>query len=1199
MIPASENDQPTVSESGQAEDAAARRDTGQLTAALPEANPATADADATLVSAPATAGTGHETSIPGYAIIDELGRGGMSVVYRARQLSLNRLVALKMILAGVHSGPKERQRFRTEAEAIAKLQHPCVVQIYEVAEHDGQPFFALELVDGGSLQGYIDRGPVSVEESAQLIAKLARAMQVAHQHGIVHRDLKPANILLASAGHADEARSGDDAAQPTDGVRPSLAAMIPKVTDFGLAKMLDQGVGQTNTGAVLGTPSYMAPEQAAGRIKEIGPWTDIYALGAILYELLTSRPPFGGDSTLMEILHKVRTEDPVSPVRLRARIPRDLETICLKCLHKDPRKRYKTAEALADDLRRFQRGEPIQARPISAVERSWKWLKRHPTLSAMLSVCVIAVAALLYAGIRHHANLDSAFRELEKSQEQTRLESVRAQSEVTRLKVAKGMYLANNDNLLEAIPWLVDALMLDGDNADAEPMHRRRIGFVLQHCPKPLQVWFHDDRVFSAEYSLDGKHTVTASQDATARMFDALSGATIGPPLRHGGPVQHASYSPDGRHVATASDDGRARIWEAKSGKLVSDALRHDGPVCRVVFSRDGKLIGTGSADGTARVWRMPAGQPVGKPLRHPGPVKRLEFTPDGLLIVAGSMDGTVQCWDVNSSKPLWSSAARHDKGITQVRVDRDGHTVLTSSLDGTARVWETTTGKPLSPPLRHAGQVLWASLSPDGKRVVTASDDNSARIWDAVSGNQVADPMFHKSDVTFAVFSHDGHRVATASDDNMVRLWDARTGRSIGSSIKHNGTVQSLQFSPDDRHLLTSSTDGTARVWLPSPESGAAASFQHRAAVVQAAFNSKGDLLLTASLDGSARLWDLSGKELGKPMTHAGAVNHARFSPDGRLLVTAGSDGLAAVWETSSASKLFDLKHVGPVLDAAFSPDGKLIATCGPDRSARLWNVGNGKLAATMKHDALVTRVVFSPSDPLLATASTDGSARLWRLPDGQPAAMFKHDEAIRSLAFSMNGQRLATASNDRTARVWDIASHKPVAPGLPHASVLTSVGFSPDGTTLATGSDDNTVRLWDVSTGKPLSAPLEHVGSVTSLDFSPDGRLLLTGSISNHATVWDVARGERVLPNLQHGRTVLDVFFHPDGKRFVVACADGSARLWDMPSAAESVNRLRLITPALSGSRFDDSGVVVPLQMNEFRDIWREYQAIQKNGR
>jgi serine/threonine-protein kinase len=320
--------------------------------------------------------TSDQITVPGYEIVGELGRGGMGVVYKARQLGLNRWVALKMVLAGAHAGEIALARFRVEAEAVAGLQHPNIVQIYDVGRHNGLPYFSLEFVDGGSLSDKVHRQPQPPRDAAHLVETLARAMGYAHQHGIIHRDLKPANVLLTKNG-------------------------IPKITDFGLAKRLEGDSSQTKSGTLLGTPSYMAPEQARGEIHQVGPPADIYALGAMLYELLTGRPPFQA-ATAMETLLLVTRDEAVPVSRLQANIPRDLETICLKCLQKETAKRYATAEQLAEDLRRFLSGEPIRARPVSGPERLWRWCKRNPK-SAFAAATIFVLLTVVSVGSTYAA----------------------------------------------------------------------------------------------------------------------------------------------------------------------------------------------------------------------------------------------------------------------------------------------------------------------------------------------------------------------------------------------------------------------------------------------------------------------------------------------------------------------------------------------------------------------------------------------------------------------------------------------------------------------------------------------------------------------------------------------------------------------------------------------------------------------------
>jgi serine/threonine protein kinase/tetratricopeptide (TPR) repeat protein len=372
--------------------------------------------------------------VPGYEILGELGRGGMGVVYRARQASLNRTVALKMILAGPHAGSDELARFRTEAAAVAQLQHPHIVQIHEVGEHDGRPYLALEFVGGGSLARALAGNPQPADQAARLVETLARAMHFAHQHGIVHRDLKPANILLAADARRETQIGREEGAAPSSSICVDLRPSASKITDFGLAKRLDEE-GPTQTGAILGTPSYMAPEQAEGGSRAIGPAVDVYALGAILYELLTGRPPFRGTSRL-DTLDQVRKCEPVPPSRLQPGVPRDAQTICLKCLQKEPARRYATAEALADDLARCLAGKPIQARPVAAWERGVKWARRQPALAGLLAVSGLAALGLALGIALHNAQLQAALKTVQTREQEARQAREREQANYLKARNA-------------------------------------------------------------------------------------------------------------------------------------------------------------------------------------------------------------------------------------------------------------------------------------------------------------------------------------------------------------------------------------------------------------------------------------------------------------------------------------------------------------------------------------------------------------------------------------------------------------------------------------------------------------------------------------------------------------------------------------------------------------------------------------------
>ena len=527
-------------------------------------------------------------TIPGYEILRELGRGGMGVVYQARHRKLNRLVALKMILAGSHAGEADLARFQTEAEAIARLQHPNIVQVHEVGEHEGKPFFSLEFCAGGSLEKKLNGTPLPAREAAALVETLAQAMQAAHEQHVIHRDLKPANVLLAEDG-------------------------TPKITDFGLAKKLDEA-GQTQSGAIMGTPSYMAPEQAGGKSKEIGPHTDVYALGAILYEMLTGRPPFRAATSLDTILQVV-SDEPVPPRQLQPKTPRDLETICLKCLQKEPHKRYVSAQALAKDLRRFQNGESVQARPVGRVKRGYRWCRWNPLGAALLAALLLGTA--LATGLAVWALGERSRAALEKEEKDRQLTRAEWTLYGSQLALAEAAW---NDNQAD-LAWDY----LNRTRQDYRGWEYRYLSTQFLKDQRVLKG--HTAGVFAETFSPDGKHLVSAANDGTMRLWEANTGQEVRAlkghtkqVSAHGGYYANNSsdrgwvlftidvaFSPDGKRLA-AGLSRTVHVWSADTGQEVRVLQGHTGRVTAVAFSPDGKRIASASEDKTVRLWDAETG---------------------------------------------------------------------------------------------------------------------------------------------------------------------------------------------------------------------------------------------------------------------------------------------------------------------------------------------------------------------------------------------------------------------------------------------------------------------------------------------------------------------------------------------------------------------------------------------------------------
>jgi WD40 repeat protein/Flp pilus assembly protein TadD len=1012
-------------------------------------------------------------SIPGYEILEEIAHGGMGVVYKARQISLHRVVALKMILAGAHAGAQDRARFLAEAEAVALLQHPNIVQIHEIGEHNACPFFSLEYVAGGTLGEKIHGVPQPPRPAAYLVLSLARAIHHAHQHGIIHRDLKPGNILLEPA--ADNSRSSDSLHREA----PEVARLygIPKITDFGLAKHLGQDLVQTQTGDVLGTPSYMSPEQADGRIHAMGPATDVYALGAILYELLTGKPPFRG-TTAMETLCQVVADDPVRPTSLQRKVPVDLETICLKCLHKDPQRRYASAEALAEDLTRFLDGQPIAARPIGYLERLVKWARRRPAWAALLGVSTLAGIALLLGGLHYNLRLKRALEVAEQNAEESRRNLV-------RLHVVNGTSAMDAGSKLSALVWLTEAFHLDEGHADQELIHRTRIATALRQCPKLVQLWVHEGSINGAHFSPDGRFVATACDDGRARVWNLTQAE--GKPiavLEHEGAVTRVLYDREGKQLATASRDGTACVWDPLTGKRIAGPLRHGAAVTWVAFSPDGRWLLSAGGDRTVKVWETATATLVGLPLTHQARVHQASFSPDGRRIVGAGSDGTapVWYWDTKTWEALHLSL-RHQEDVLDARFSPDGLSILTASADHTACVWDAKEGT-LRFTLRHDGPVVHAAFGPQNRRIVTASEDHTARVWSARTGELLVEPLKHRSGVRYAGFSPDATRIVTASDDNMARVWSAMTGKPLTPTLRHNGTVSYAAFSPIGRQVVTASDDGTVRVW--DGASVAAAHGEEWAKYTGPDSDSPARALLrtlTADLGGAGvqRARNLGNDERA---AEAGVSKPTSMtSPDGRRVIRLEGGFAARVYDARSGSAFPPLgHHRSEVRYAAFSPDAERVVTCSDDGTARIWEVASGELVGRpLQHASRVNYADFSPDGLRIVTASDDDTARLWDARTGEPLLVpLNHHGTVVYASFSPDGLRIATASKDRTAVVWDSASGQPICTGLVHPWTVRQAVFSSQGDHLVTTGPGGTRWMWDL---RPDERPLEDLRKMAQM--------------------------------------------------------------------------------------------------------------------
>jgi WD40 repeat protein len=1045
------------------------------------------------VAAPPLPGT---INIPGYEILGELGRGGMGVVYQARQRGLNRIVALKMILAAGHAGPKELARFRHEAEVVAQLHHPHVVQIYEVGEADGRPFFSLEFLAGGSLASKLDGTPWAVRPAVQLVAKLAGGIHAAHQLGIVHRDLKPANVLLDADG-------------------------TPKITDFGLAKKFDSdAAGPTQSGAILGTPSYMAPEQAEGKAHLVGPGADVYALGSILYELLTGRPPFRGETPL-DTLMLVRNQDPVPPRRLQPKVPRDLETICLKALTKNPAQRYQTAQEMAEDLDRFLTGASIKARPAGVFERTYKLLRRHPwVVVAVLPVLLLVggaitaalsndpVNALIYlivpvavSGLGltvwqwQHAQLQKSRAEEQRHQ----AEAARHEAEEQRLKADVARRDAEEQARKAAAALAAseaNRYFLQIALAEREFMtaHVGRAEEVLESCPALLRhwEWHYLKRLCHAELATFQEHTrpvlavafhphagqlATAGWDQTILIWDLAAGSVCRRLSGHSAQVTTLAYSPDGRWLASAGGDQNIILWDTVTGEQLVLLQGHQWSILGLAFSPNGRRLASAGGDQVIRLWDAVTGKGYGVLKGHQREVTSVAYSPDGRFLASGSSDQIVRIWDMATGQEAVVLRG-HSGAVFSVAFSPNRPLLASAGEDQLVRLWDYTSGQEIHVCRGHSGSVISVAFSPDGRRLASTSWDRTVKLWNPETAQETATLRGHTGIVTGVAFQPDGNRLATASDDKTVKLWNAGTAPDARCLHGHTNGVLTLTFSPDGGLLVSGSgrlvgnSPGEVKVWDLHADREAFPVAAANVGVLGVVCCPDGQQFASAQENGMLTLWSaVTGKEIWSVRGHQRPIVGLACHPDGGSLLTAADDGIVKIWNRATAQEIGGLRsQMGQLLAMAFSPDGRHIALASRDRvknrsEIKVFDVTTGKeIRHVARTSVLVSGLAFSPSGQLLAVAARDPVVKIWNLEGAkEPQQLRGHTGEVAAVAFSPDGKRLASAGHDHTVKLWDVATGQEILTLRGHTAEVVAVVFSRDGHRLASAGMDQTIRLWD----------------------------------------------------------------------------------------------------------------------------------------
>ncbi|MEQ1904264.1 MAG: protein kinase, partial [Pirellulaceae bacterium] len=1073
-------------------------------------------------------------------------QGGLSRVWIARDQTLNRSVALKEIRPDLLKSAVAKKRFQHEAQITGQLEHPHIVPIYELGPDpngNADQFYVMKFVKGETLRSACndyhrnrlagDSRPLEMLRLLQSFVGVCQAIAYAHSRGVIHRDIKPENVVLGKFGEVI-------------------------VLDWGLAKLTSRGQGQNMpddsdsgqividesrrsdesiAGAALGTPAYMAPEQANSELGTVDERSDIYCLGSTLFMILTGKTPHFG-STIKETLVDVLANPAPHARSLNSRVPPPLDAICAKAMEYDKSARYLTVSELTLDIQRFLADEPVSVYKYPFRTRVQRWVKRNRAIVASAIALLVTTTIALAVG------------NLLLQNEQTRTEIARRNAEqlATEMTLDHGLLLCKNGQVGPGLLWLNRALeMLPAEDLSRERFVRSLISSWQQDQYKVKSVIRAGSGVNAVQFSHDARYLLTAGNHDGARIWDCETSKQQGDSIAHESAVTNAefgasgniltiessqkirvwdrtsrsaigpfslddqltvsAYSETANRVYAGGQNGSGSLWDMKTGHLLSDHVSHEMQVTSAAFSDDGKWLATGDAGNQLFLREASNGNRVLPPMRHSGWVVAIDFSPDGKWLATGGTDNCIKLWNIE--RCLNAKSNKENVPLEQCEPE----TVL-----------------------RHRGQVRAVRFSPNGDSLLSLVGDKTARIWDTQTGLERCPPLVHRGVPTFGFFRGSGAYVITGSTDNVIRTWDANTGESVNRDIVLASGLKDLDLDPG------------------------------------------GNQLASLEQDGRVVLWDLGDSNSSSvELLHKEIVYSLEFGPNGLLACgTAGQADTVTLWNTMETNPTSSTLNVpGYTFDLAFVPGKNTLVTGGTQSWLKIWNTSDRTIEPVgISGESPITGVAVSHDGKFVARTAWDGFVRVFALSTEKEIGAPRKQTGVRTVAFHPHRLEFATGGSDGIVRIWRSLESTTPDLTIPHTSAVRDVTFSRDGKLIATASQDRLVRLFDVTTGEIVGTPLSHDGAVNAMHFSPDGQLLITGAEDGMARLWDVVRRKEIAAPMRHAAPVLAVAFHANGSTLATGSSDKTVRLWQVPQpVALPKTELRRFIEQQTGIQLDST--------------------------